>query len=143
GCTFTALVLRGRVAHVLHVGDTRAYRWNGDRLSCLTADHVAGPHVLSRALGVEGEVRLDYATQPMALHDRFLLCSDGVHGALGDAAIAAILGGRSAPAAPTIAPRWCSTSSPCRRRARPISARRCATCRRSRCRRAARRWTAS
>ncbi len=97
GCTFTALVLRGRVAHVLHVGDTRAYRWNGDRLSCLTADHVAGPHVLSRALGVEGEVRLDYATQPMALHDRFLLCSDGVHGALGDAAIAAILGGRSAP----------------------------------------------
>src|SRR5437588_12173546 len=23
GCTFTALVLRGRVAHVLHVGDTR------------------------------------------------------------------------------------------------------------------------
>src|ERR1700722_3992375 len=24
GCTFTALVLRGRVAHVLHVGDTRA-----------------------------------------------------------------------------------------------------------------------
>ena len=26
GCTFTALVLRGRIAHVLHVGDTRAYR---------------------------------------------------------------------------------------------------------------------
>src|SRR6516165_11073148 len=26
GCTFTALVLRGRVAHILHVGDTRAYR---------------------------------------------------------------------------------------------------------------------
>src|SRR5271163_5264241 len=27
GCTFTALVLRGRIAHVLHVGDTRAYRF--------------------------------------------------------------------------------------------------------------------
>jgi serine/threonine protein phosphatase PrpC len=37
-------------------------------------------HVLYRALGVETEVRLDYATQPVALHDRFLLCSDGVHG---------------------------------------------------------------
>src|ERR1700740_3050029 len=40
GCTFTALVLRGRVAHVLHVGDTRAYRLGGDRLACLTTDHV-------------------------------------------------------------------------------------------------------
>src|SRR5579863_7612226 len=40
GCTFTALVLRGRVAHVLHVGDTRAYRLRNDRLSCLTSDHV-------------------------------------------------------------------------------------------------------
>src|SRR5690242_16192611 len=26
GCTFTAVVLRGRIAHLLHVGDTRAYR---------------------------------------------------------------------------------------------------------------------
>ena len=40
GCTFTALVLRGRIAHVLHVGDTRAYRLGGDRLTCLTTDHV-------------------------------------------------------------------------------------------------------
>ena len=40
GCTFTALVLRGRIAHVLHVGDTRAYRLSRDRLTCLTTDHV-------------------------------------------------------------------------------------------------------
>ena len=33
GCTFTALVLRGRIAHVLHVGDTRAYRLSRDRLT--------------------------------------------------------------------------------------------------------------
>ena len=33
GCTFTALVLRGRVTHLLHVGDTRAYRLSRDRLS--------------------------------------------------------------------------------------------------------------
>src|SRR5438067_9245427 len=82
GCTFTALVLRGRVAHLLHIGDTRAYRFSGSRLTCLTVDHVrqeggGRSHVLTRALGVETEVRLDYATQPVALHDRFLLCSDG------------------------------------------------------------------
>jgi serine/threonine protein phosphatase PrpC len=102
GCTFTALVLRGRVAHLLHVGDTRAYRLNGNRLARLTADHVredgAGhSHTLTRALGVETEVRLDYASQPMTLHDRFLLCSDGVHGALSDDGIAEILRHRSAP----------------------------------------------
>ena len=102
GCTLTALVLRGRVAHLLHVGDTRAYRLSGDRLTCLTTDHVrqdgAGrSHTLTRALGVEAEVRLDYATQPVALHDRFLLCSDGVHGFLTDQSIADILRERSAP----------------------------------------------
>src|SRR5499427_10457501 len=40
GCTLTAMVLRGRLAHVLHVGDTRAYRLSGDRLTRLTIDHV-------------------------------------------------------------------------------------------------------
>jgi serine/threonine protein phosphatase PrpC len=96
GCTFTALVLRGRTAHVLHVGDTRVYRLRGDRLACLTTDHVrdnaAGrSSVLNRALGVEAELRLDYAAQPVALHDRFLLCSDGVHGFLTPDTIAGIL----------------------------------------------------
>jgi serine/threonine protein phosphatase PrpC len=96
GCTFTAMVLRGRNAHVLHVGDTRAYRLSRDRLTCLTTDHVrqggAGrSNILTRALGVETEVRLDYTSQPMAQHDRFLLCSDGVHGFLAAEAIADIL----------------------------------------------------
>jgi serine/threonine protein phosphatase PrpC len=96
GCTFTALVLRGRVAHVVHVGDTRAYRLRNDRLTCLTSDHVredgsGRPGILYRALGVETEVRLDYATHQMARHDRFLLCSDGVHGVLTDETIADIL----------------------------------------------------
>jgi serine/threonine protein phosphatase PrpC len=102
GCTFTALVLRGRIAHLLHIGDTRAYRLSGGRVACLTIDHVRADgtgrsHTLTRALGVEAEVRLDYAAQPIALHDRFLLCSDGVHGFLTDESIADILRERSAP----------------------------------------------
>ena len=96
GCTFTALVLRGRIAHVLHVGDTRAYRLSRDRLTCLTTDHVrqvgtGRSNILVRALGVETEVRLDYTSQPVAQHDRFLLCSDGVHGYLAAEAIADIM----------------------------------------------------
>jgi len=97
GCTFTALVLRGRIAHVLHVGDTRAYRFSRDRLTLLTSDHVrpAGDNgrsnILIRALGVETELRLDYTSQVVAQHDRFLLCSDGVHAYLPADTIADIL----------------------------------------------------
>jgi serine/threonine protein phosphatase PrpC len=103
GCTFTALVLRGRMAHVVHVGDTRAYRLSGDRLICLTTDHVreGGPRkssILYRALGVETEVRLDYANQPLARHDRFLLCTDGIHAFLTSDTIADVLRERSASA---------------------------------------------
>jgi serine/threonine protein phosphatase PrpC len=102
GCTFTALILRGRSAHMLHVGDTRAYRLSGERLTRLSNDHVregpGGAKLLARALGIEAELRLDYAAQPMAPHDRFMLCSDGVHGVLGDDTIADILRVRSAPA---------------------------------------------
>jgi serine/threonine protein phosphatase PrpC len=101
GCTFTAIVLRGRVAHIVHVGDSRAYRLRSDRLTLLTTDHLresAGgrSNILNRALGVEAELRLDYAAQPVALHDRFLLCSDGVHALLGPDQIADILRQRSA-----------------------------------------------
>src|SRR5271156_6730753 len=97
GCTFTALVLRGRIAHVLHVGDTRVYRLREGRLACLTVDHVregtgtGRSNILNRALGVETEVRLDYAAQPLALHGRFLLCRDGVPAFLSPGAIADIL----------------------------------------------------
>jgi serine/threonine protein phosphatase PrpC len=101
GCTFTAIVLRGRLAHLLHVGDTRAYRLSGGRLLRLTTDHVRDDRgrspVLTRALGIEPQLRLDYMSHPVALHDRFLLCTDGVHGALVDEAIADILRVRSAP----------------------------------------------
>jgi serine/threonine protein phosphatase PrpC len=85
-CTFTALVLRGRQIHVLHVGDTRLYRLRGDELSVLTQDHTlsgAGrSHVLTRAVGLAPALQIDYATEEARVHDRFLLCSDGVHGAL-------------------------------------------------------------
>ena len=102
GCTFTALVLRGRTAHMLHVGDTRAYRLSGDRLTLMTTDHVREPEepgrsgVLYRALGVETDIRLDYSSQPMTRHDRFLLCSDGIHGVLSAETIADVMREHSA-----------------------------------------------
>jgi hypothetical protein len=93
--TFTGMALRGRRAHLVHVGDSRAWRFAGGRLACLTIDHVRPEpdlrHVLIRALGMEPELRLDHATIELAEHDRLLLTSDGVHGPLSPARIAAIL----------------------------------------------------
>src|SRR5690606_32308820 len=38
-CTFSALVLKGTAAHLLHVGDTRIYRLHEHALEQLTLDH--------------------------------------------------------------------------------------------------------
>lgn len=101
GSTFTGLIIRGRMAHVVHVGDSRLYRYSDNRLTLLTEDHAlkqAGlTHVLYRAMGIEDGARFDYASHPVVLHDRFMLCSDGIHGVLPDARISDILGQQSGP----------------------------------------------
>jgi serine/threonine protein phosphatase PrpC len=104
--TLTALALRGRRAHLVHVGDSRAWRFAGGRLTCLTTDHVRPEpdlsHVLIRAMGIEPELRLDHRTLELAEHDRLLLTTDGVHGPLPARRIAAILAeGASAESAAT------------------------------------------
>ncbi|HYE36501.1 bifunctional protein-serine/threonine kinase/phosphatase [Methylocaldum sp.] len=99
--TFSALILRGRRAHLVHVGDSRVYRLRGERLELLTADHTLnGPeldHILYRAVGLEPLLRTDYAVHTLEAHDRFLLCSDGLYGALRQAEIARILLERATP----------------------------------------------
>jgi serine/threonine protein phosphatase PrpC len=96
--TLTAFALKGRRAHVAHVGDSRAWRFAGTRLTCLTRDHVRPEpemgNVLIRALGIEQRVRLDHEVIELAEHDRLLLTSDGVHGTLKAAQIGAILAER-------------------------------------------------
>jgi serine/threonine protein phosphatase PrpC len=99
--TLTALVLRGRRVHVIHVGDTRAYRWRDGVLDRMTTDHtMAGAglrHILTRAIGADESIRIDYASDTVRLYDRYLLCSDGIHGGVSDTALAAILAQRNAP----------------------------------------------
>jgi serine/threonine protein phosphatase PrpC len=64
--TLTALVLRGRRFTLAHVGDCRAYRWNGAELERLSEDHVweqsGMQHVLKRALGLDQHLVMDYLT---------------------------------------------------------------------------------
>lgn len=96
--TFTALIAKGRKAHVLHVGDSRAWHFRDGRLTCLTQDHTHSHpdqrHILYRALGIEERLRLDHHEVALDVHDRLLLTSDGVHGTLDAKRIAALLGAR-------------------------------------------------
>ncbi len=100
-CTFSCLILSRRSGHILHVGDSRIYRLSGGRLDCLTTDHVAGrgelSHVLQRAVGFEASVKVDHSAIGLRQHDRFLLCSDGVHGSLSQARMRSLLDARGAP----------------------------------------------
>lgn len=99
--TFSALILLGSRAHVVHVGDSRIYRWRAEELACLTEDHTLKrpelSHVLYRAIGIEDALRLDHAVHVLRPHDRFLLCTDGVHGVLAEREIAALLAARQSP----------------------------------------------
>jgi serine/threonine protein phosphatase PrpC len=99
--TFTGLLFVGACAHVLHVGDSRAYRFTAGRLEALTDDTVVDvgerePR-LTRAIGFEPQLRLDHLMLDLACGDRLLLCTDGLHGALPTRHIARILGGGDKP----------------------------------------------
>ena len=48
-------------------------------------------HVLTRALGATPTIDVDITEQAVRAGDRLLLCSDGLHGAMDDAAISAVL----------------------------------------------------
>jgi len=84
--TVTALVLRGQSYTLAHVGDTRAYLLRGGRLQQLTADHVMSQrdlaHQLTRAMGLDDHVVVDYSQGELHSGDLFVLLSDGVHGSL-------------------------------------------------------------
>ncbi|MBV8747095.1 MAG: bifunctional protein-serine/threonine kinase/phosphatase [Xanthobacteraceae bacterium] len=97
--TFTGLICVGRQAHVFHVGDSRLYRLRGDRLEQLTTDHTLGPgqHIITRAIGAEADVRIEYVALENERSDRFLLCTDGVHEGVGERAMLQYLGRRASP----------------------------------------------
>ena len=93
--TLSALVLRGRRYYTAHIGDSRIYRMQEGRLAALTVDHTWEhpelKNVLSRAVGLDPRVLMDFADGELALNDRFLLVSDGVWGVLPDALLAEVL----------------------------------------------------
>lgn len=93
--TFSALVIKSQTAHLLHVGDSRIYRWRAGKLECLTHDHRirfnAERDYLARALGIETHLEIDYCADITQLGDWFVLTTDGVHDVLDTEALGKLL----------------------------------------------------
>lgn len=110
GTTFVGCALRFDSAVVSHVGDSRCYLFRNGRCTQLTRDHTIanehvrlgilsneeacegdGRHILTRSLGSEMFVAADTLTVNILPGDVLLLCTDGLHGFVSDAAIQQIV----------------------------------------------------
>lgn len=90
-CTLSAIVVKATTAHLFHVGDSRIWRVAGQALEQLTADHrvvvSSEQSYLSRALGVNHQIEIDYQAVPVEAGDVLLLTTDGVHEYVSDRVI--------------------------------------------------------
>lgn len=81
---------------VFNVGDSRTYLVADGAIVRITEDHVTGlpglGHVITQTLGagMPGLPNPDYFLVPARRGDRYVLCSDGLHGVLDDATILAL-----------------------------------------------------
>ncbi len=87
--TFSAMVLKSQTAHLFHVGDSRIYRLRDGDFVQLTNDHRIwisnDREYLSRALGIDSHLEIDYRRTPIQEGDIYFLSTDGIHDFVSDA----------------------------------------------------------
>ncbi|EOD78646.1 Serine/threonine protein kinase [Grimontia indica] len=89
---FCSVIVKSNTAHVFHIGDCRVYLWRQHRLTQITQDHrhyqSKTQHHLTRALGIDSHLNVDY--QPVALErgDLLFLATDGIHDTMTEREIA-------------------------------------------------------
>jgi len=81
--TLSAIVIKSTTAHLFHVGDSRIYRLRDGEFERLTRDHHrwadSEKSFLSRAMGADINVEIDYRSIDVQENDIFFLSTDGVH----------------------------------------------------------------
>lgn len=101
GSTCTVLLINDTCATVAYVGDSRVYQFRGRSKVYRTFDHSlvfdlvrqkviteeqarlsTQSNIITRALGAQYDVQVDVAELPYLSGDLFLLCTDGIHGAV-------------------------------------------------------------
>ena len=110
GSTVAVLVAQGEQCVCLWAGDSRIYGLRQGRLARLTRDHSEvedlvergrlspaeamqhpGANIIYRAVGNSDDLDLDARVYDVYLHDKFLLCTDGLTKEVSDEEIAAVL----------------------------------------------------
>ena len=103
GTTLVALLIRGKEATVVNVGDSRAYYITADGIRQITTDHslvqmmidrgeltkekakhYPGKNLITRAIGTESQVECDVFTLDAEKDACFLLCTDGLSNLMDD-----------------------------------------------------------
>ncbi len=111
GTTFIGVIIENAYLHHAHVGDSRLYLLRDQQLTAVTHDHSllqefidqglysreeaeekVSRNILTRALGLEPHVTIDYDYLKINQGDRFLLCSDGLYDMLSEHELGALLG---------------------------------------------------
>ncbi len=97
GTTVVAAIISDGIAHIAHAGDSRAYLITVDGIKQLTIDHSmvqeminngditeqqAKKHpqknIITRALGVESSIQIDYCENEFNTDSLLLICTDGL-----------------------------------------------------------------
>lgn len=103
GTTMVALLIQGKHATVINVGDSRAYSLDSDGVRQLTTDHslvqmmirhgeltpeqaksYPGKNLITRAIGTESVVECDVFHRRVVKGECLLLCTDGLSNLLDD-----------------------------------------------------------
>jgi len=112
GTTLVSALEAGDELLIASVGDSRAYLFQENQLASITADQTwvqevgrrlgideenlkTHPmrHVLTMAIGVSQQLRINTYRVRLLVGSQILLCSDGLHGVIDDATISQILSG--------------------------------------------------
>lgn len=110
GTTIVSAALLNETFVLAHVGDSRAYLIQNDQLKQLTDDHslvnellksgeitaeMAATHpqknILTRSVGVSGQVKIDVSHHHCQANDYLLLCSDGLTNMVSEADILSVV----------------------------------------------------
>jgi len=110
--TLSSLLICGTMAYIAQVGDSRVYLTRDGKTAQLTEDHTLvnfrlklglitaeeaanapGKNVITRAVGHQDYVEVDTIDLETRPGDRFMLCSDGLHGYLIDGELDELMAG--------------------------------------------------
>ena len=132
GSTCTVLLISENSAIVAHVGDSRVYQIRGKKKVFRTFDHSMvfelvkkkviteeqarlsqQSNVITRALGAKPDVEVDCVELSFKKGDRFLLCTDGIHGSMPEEELVALVSdNKSKLVCENLMPQTCRLTAP-------------------------------